>query len=67
MIGGNIAYVKRSLVAANDALDALRTLRSAPYMSEKDYLRLYEATFEVRNAVALHVLRLRERFERGTD
>jgi len=67
MLGGNIAYVKRGLIAANEALDALRTLREAPYMREKDYLRLYEATFEVRNAVALHVLRLRERFERGTD
>jgi hypothetical protein len=36
-------------------------------MRPADYRRLYEATYEVRNAVALHVLRLRERFERGTD
>jgi len=67
MLGGNIAYVKRGLVAANAALDALRTLRHASYMRPEDYHRLFEATYEVRNAVALHVLRLRERFERGTD
>jgi hypothetical protein len=67
MLGGNIAYVKRGLAAANAALDALHSLRGAPYLSAGDYHRLYEATYEVRNAVALHVLRLRERFERGTD
>lgn len=66
-LGGNIAYVKRGLAVANDALDALQHLRDAPYMRPADYHRLYEATYEVRNAVALHVLRLRERFERGTD
>ena len=67
MLGGNIAYVKRGLAAANAALEALRSLRDAPYMRASDYRRLYEATYEVRNAVALHVLRLRERFERGVE
>ena len=67
MLGGNIAYVKRGLAAANAALEALRSLRDAPYMRAADYRRLYEATYEVRNAVALHVLRLRERFERGVE
>ena len=67
MLGGNIAYAKRGLAAANAALDALHSLRNAPHMRAGDYRRLYEATYEVRNAVALHVLRLRERFERGTD
>jgi hypothetical protein len=67
VLGGNIAYAKRGLTAANAALDALHGLRAAPYMRPADYRRLYEATYEVRNAVALHVLRLRERFERGTD
>ena len=67
VLGGNIAYVKRALATANAALDALQHLRDAPYMDAADYHRLYEATYEVRNAVALHVLRLRERFERGTD
>lgn len=67
VLGGNIAYVKRGLAAANDALDALQRIQGAPYMRPAAYRRLYEATYEVRNAVALHVLRLRERFERGTD
>jgi len=67
VLGGNIAYVKRSLAAANAALEALQRIRDASYMRPGAYRRLYEATYEVRNAVALHVLRLRERFERGTD
>lgn len=67
VLGGNIAYVKRSLAAANAALEALQRIQDASYMRPAAYRRLYEATYEVRNAVALHVLRLRERFERGTD
>lgn len=64
-LGGNIAVVKRGLRAANRALAALQQLRGAPYLAEADYLRLYERAYEVRNAVALHVQHLRERFERG--
>ena len=67
VLGGNIAYVKRALATANAALEALQRLRDARHMTEPAYRRLYEATYEVRNAVALHVLRLRERFESGTD
>ncbi len=67
VLGGNIAYVKRALAAANAALVALQRIRAASYMRPVAYQRLYEATYEVRNAVALHVLALRERFERGTD
>lgn len=67
VLGGNIAYAKRALATANAALEALQRLRDARYMTEPAYRDLYEATYEVRNAVALHVLRLRERFERGTD
>ena len=67
LLGGNIAYVKRALATSNAALDALQGLREARYMTGADYRDLYEAAYEVRNAVALHVLRLRERFERGTE
>lgn len=66
-LGGNIAITKRGLRAANRALAALRQLRAEPFMDEAVYRRLYEQTYEVRNAVGLHVQHLRERFERRTD
>ncbi len=66
-LGGNIAVTKRGLRAANRALAALQQLRAAPFMDEAAYRRLYEQTYEVRNAVGLHVQHLRERFERGIE
>lgn len=64
VLGGNIAQTKRALAAANRALVALQSLRDAPFLAPRDYRRLYEQGFEVRNAVGLHVQALRERFER---
>lgn len=66
-IGGNIACVKRSLAAANAALALLQELREAPYLPRPTYRRLYEQTYEVRNAIGLYVLELRERFKLGLD
>jgi len=67
MIGGNIACSKRGLMAANSALVALRDLKYASYMDAELYLRFYELTFEVRNALGLHIQDLRKRFELGID
>jgi four helix bundle protein len=67
MIGGFIACTKRALGNANEGLDHLRDLRSAAYMDDSAYHRLYERLFEVRNAVALYVQELRERFDLGID
>jgi len=64
-LGGNIAQAKRALNAANRALAALHHLRAAPSLAERDFWRLYEAGYEVRNAVGLHVQALRERFWEG--
>ena len=64
-LGGNIAYAKRALAAANRALAALTDLRGAAFLPQPEYHRLSEAVFEVRNGVGLHVQRLRERFLRG--
>ncbi len=66
-LGGNIAVTKRGLHAANRALAALQQLRDAAFMEEAVYRRLYEQSYEVRNAVGLHVQHLRERFERGVE
>jgi hypothetical protein len=66
-LGGNIAYTKRALHAANRALAALHALGDAPFVTEADYRHLYEQGFELRNAVGLHVQTLREQFEKGIE
>jgi hypothetical protein len=67
LIGGNIACCKRALKAANHALDWLCEMKEATYMTSPWYRQLYEATFELRNEVALYVVDLRDRFELGLD
>lgn len=66
-LGGNIACAKRALAVANAALALLREMRHAPYMDASQYRRLYEQTYEVRNALGLYVQELRERFDLGID
>lgn len=66
-IGGNIACAKRALAAANAGLDLLREMKTASYMSETFYRALYEAVYDVRNDIGIHVQSLRERFNLGVD
>jgi four helix bundle protein len=67
MLGGNIACVKRALGAANAALTLLRQLKREPYLPTSTYRKLYEETYELRNALGLYVQELRERFNLGID
>jgi hypothetical protein len=67
MLGGNIACTKRALNAANEGLDHLRDLKTSGHMNADQYSSMYENLFELRNAVALHVLDLRSRFDLGID
>lgn len=64
-LGGNIACCKRGLAASNLALDALREMKKKGLVGEDDYRSLMRDAFEVRNAIASHILDLRERFHRG--
>ena len=66
-LGGNIACAKRGLADANAALDLLRQMKRASYMDAATYRRLYEETFETRNAVGLYIQDLRDRFDLGID
>lgn len=66
-LGGNIVCARHALNTANRALEALAELRTAPYMTTERYHRLYEDVYELRNALALHVQRLRARFQVGLD
>ncbi len=66
-LGGNIVCARHALSTANRALEALAELRTAPYMTTERYHSLYEDVYELRNALALHVQRLRDRFQMGLD
>lgn len=67
MIGGNIACLKRSLKAANSALDLLPDLKDESYMTPKEYRRFYERTYELRNAVGIYIQDLRADFENSAN
>ena len=66
-LGGNIVCARHALDTANRALAALAELRTAPCMTADRYRALYEDVYELRNALALHVQRLRARFQVGLD
>ena len=64
-LGGNIAYCKRGLAAANIAIASLYEMNERGIVSRELYLELTEDAAEVRNAIAIYVLDLREQFKRG--
>jgi|ERR1041385_4093969 hypothetical protein len=64
-LGGNIAYCKRGLAAANLSIAALCEMKEKKIIEDRIYLELLEEATEVRNAIAVHVLELREKFRRG--
>lgn len=66
-LGGNIACAKRGLADANAALALLARMKRAPYMDGSTYQHLYEQTYEARNAIAVYVQDLRDRFNLGID
>jgi hypothetical protein len=66
-LGGNIAYCKRGLISANMAISSLSEMSEKKILDQPTYLRLMEEAQEVRNAIALYILELRERFQRGVS
>lgn len=65
-IGGNIAYTKKALYCANDALTILqRDLKSSPQLPKKKYLLIHEQLFNLRNSIGIYVQELREQFYKG--
>ncbi len=63
--GGNIANCKRGLAAANRALNALDITRDEGIIDQEVYLDYYRRGKEVRGELALYIVELRRRFERG--
>ncbi len=65
LLGGNIAYCKRALNAANKAIESLQLLRERSVINEGLYLSLSKDAKEVRDEIALYVVELRDRFRTG--
>lgn len=64
-LGANIAYCKRGLHAANLAVAALHEMQEKNILKDTGYSDLIREAIEVRNAIAVHILDLREKFRRG--
>ncbi len=65
-LGGNIAYTKKALYCANDALTILqRDLKDTHYLPKKQYLYFHEQLFTLRNKIGIYIQDLRERFYRS--
>lgn len=65
-LGGNIAYTKKALYSANEALGILQEdLKKAPFITAEQYFYFHEQLFELRNNIGIHVQELRERFYSG--
>lgn len=62
-LGGNIAYTKKALYCANDALRILEDdLKGAPSLSKKQYFYFHERLFDLRNNIGIYIQELREQF-----
>lgn len=64
-IGGNIANCKRGLAMANRCLTALQEMEEKQIVDEETFAELFNEAKEMRDALALHITDLRERFQRG--
>ncbi|MFQ5797166.1 MAG: hypothetical protein ACE5H0_00570 [Bacteroidota bacterium] len=64
-LGGNIANCKRALVTSNQVIKALVQLKTQAIVPQRLYSRLVRGAVEARNAIAAHVVDLREQFRSG--
>jgi hypothetical protein len=64
-LGGNIAKCKRGLIQANRMLRALQEILDKGLLEPKTFYDFYSRGKEVRDDLAIHIVELRERFNRG--
>jgi len=64
-LGGNIANCKRGLSAANQMLNALYEMGNKELLDRNIYLEYHNRAKEVRDELAVYIVELRERFQRG--
>ena len=67
VLGGNIAYTKKALTKANEALNILYTMKKDPLLPQREYLSFSRNLFEIRNETGVYVQELRDRFKMGLD
>jgi len=65
LIGGNIAYCKKALRLANNALSLLQRVKKAPSTNPEIYYYLHAKLFELRNDIGIYVQDLRDIYHRG--
>lgn len=67
-LGANIACTKKTLFAANEALQLLENeLKKASFITKPQYRFLHEQLFELRNDIGIYVQELREQFYFGFE
>ena len=64
-LGGNIANCKRGLAMANQCLTALQEMKEKQLIGKNTFIEIMSQAKEMRDALALHIADLRERFQRG--
>lgn len=67
VLGGNIAYTKKALYSANDALSYLQKMKREPFIVDSIYAKFHGRLFEVRNDIGIYVQELRDRFKFGLE
>jgi hypothetical protein len=67
VLGGNIAYTKKALTSANQALDYLQNMKREPFIVNAVYSKFHSRLFEIRNEIGIYVQELRERFDMGLE
>lgn len=67
VLGGNIAYTKKALTSANQALNYLQNMKREPFIVNAVYSKFHNRLFEIRNEIGIYVQELRERFEIGLE
>ena len=67
VLGGNIAYTKKALYSANEALLNLQRLKNGKLLDSELYFEFHNRLFEIRNNIGVYVQELRDRFNTGMD
>lgn len=67
VLGGNIAYTKKALYSANDALAHLRKMKREPFIPDSVYAKFHSRLFEIRNDTGIYIQELRDRFTPGVE
>lgn len=67
VMGGNIAYTKKALYSANEALSYLHSMKKEPFIIPSLYIKLNERLFEIRNDIGIYVQELRDQFLKGFE